>query len=132
MTFFWNVGTPLGLAAMSVQSFSLLTLRVAFSGLATTSNSVRHSRGMATCYEPIYLALLVQSVLMIAAQLALLWICIRYRPTTSPEAVGLASSRPFGFWQWTYFGQVCIAGHTTSNDVADILPKYVEFLAALM
>lgn len=52
------------------------------------------------------LALLVQSLLMILAQLALLFICIHYRPTTSPESHGGVSSRPFGFWQWPLYSQV--------------------------
>ncbi|KAG8951820.1 hypothetical protein FRC04_005512 [Tulasnella sp. 424] len=59
-------------------------------------------------------ALLVQSVLMILAQLALLYICIRYRPTDSPEAHSSTSTRPFGFWQWKLYSQ------------------YIEFLAALI
>jgi len=57
------------------------------------------------------LALLVQSVLMILAQLGLLYICLRYRSATSPEALG-KSARPFGFWQWPTYLQ------------------YIEFLAA--
>jgi hypothetical protein len=47
------------------------------------------------------------------SQLALLYICIRYRPRHSPESLG-ASARPFSFWQW----------HTYS--------QYIEFLAGLM
>ncbi|KAF5336087.1 hypothetical protein D9611_006234 [Ephemerocybe angulata] len=58
-------------------------------------------------------ALLVQSILMIAAQLALLYICILYRPRLSPEALG-GSSRPLSFWQWTSYSQ------------------YIEFLAGLI
>ncbi|KAI0726771.1 hypothetical protein C8Q72DRAFT_844534 [Fomitopsis betulina] len=50
------------------------------------------------------LALLLQSIFMISAQLALLYICIKYRPLSSPEAIG-ASSRPFSFWQWTTYTQ---------------------------
>jgi hypothetical protein len=50
---------------------------------------------------------------MILAQLALLYICIRYRPEVSPESVGI-SSRPWGFWQWPSYG------------------TYIEFLAGLM
>jgi len=57
------------------------------------------------------LALLIQSLLMILAQLALLYICIRYRPTSSPEALGM-STRPLSFWQWSTYTQ------------------YIEFLAA--
>jgi len=59
------------------------------------------------------LALLIQSILMILAQLALLYICIRYRPITSSEALGI-SSRPLSFWQWRTY------------------PQYLEFLAALI
>ncbi|THV02833.1 hypothetical protein K435DRAFT_716488 [Dendrothele bispora CBS 962.96] len=58
-------------------------------------------------------ALLVQSILMILAQLALLYICILYRPRTSPEALGV-SARPLNFWQWNNYVQ------------------YVEFLAGLI
>ncbi|KAK0202867.1 hypothetical protein DFS33DRAFT_1263085 [Desarmillaria ectypa] len=59
------------------------------------------------------LALLLQSVLMILAQLALLYICIRYRPTISPENFG-TSTRPFSFWQWSTYTQ------------------YIEFLAGFI
>ncbi|PIL25050.1 hypothetical protein GSI_12939 [Ganoderma sinense ZZ0214-1] len=59
------------------------------------------------------LALLVQSILMILAQLALLYICIRFRSRLSPENLG-ASTRPFSFWQWSTYTQ------------------YVEFLAAFI
>jgi len=47
---------------------------------------------------------------MILAQLALLYICIHYRPSTSPEAFG-TSTRPLSFWQWPTYSQ------------------YIEFLA---
>ncbi|OSD02995.1 hypothetical protein PYCCODRAFT_280053 [Trametes coccinea BRFM310] len=50
---------------------------------------------------------------MILAQLALLYICIRYRPRLSPENLG-ASTRPFSFWQWQTYTQ------------------YLEFLAAFI
>lgn len=49
-------------------------------------------------------ALLVQSILMIAAQLALLYICILFRPKLSPESLG-SSTRPFSFWQWPTYAQ---------------------------
>ncbi|KAF5367162.1 hypothetical protein D9758_004006 [Tetrapyrgos nigripes] len=58
-------------------------------------------------------ALLVQSILMILAQLALLYICILYRPKTSPESLGL-KTRPLSFWQWNNYVQ------------------YIEFLAGLI
>lgn len=59
------------------------------------------------------IALLTQSVLMILAQLALLYICIRYRPRNSQEAI-LTSARPLSFWQWQTYSQ------------------YIEFLAGLI
>jgi len=49
-------------------------------------------------------ALLVQSLLMIMCQLALLYICVLYRPRLSTENLGV-SSRPLGFWQWTNYSQ---------------------------
>ncbi|KAF9221424.1 hypothetical protein BS17DRAFT_785359 [Gyrodon lividus] len=58
-------------------------------------------------------ALLLQSILMILAQLALLYICIRYRPTTSPENYA-SSPRPLSFWQWPSYAQ------------------YIEFLAGFI
>ncbi|EJD07553.1 uncharacterized protein FOMMEDRAFT_73213 [Fomitiporia mediterranea MF3/22] len=58
-------------------------------------------------------ALLVQSILMILAQLALLYICLLYRPRLSPENMGI-SSRPFSFWQWPTYAQ------------------HIEFLAGMM
>ncbi|KAH8093732.1 hypothetical protein BXZ70DRAFT_948955 [Cristinia sonorae] len=58
-------------------------------------------------------ALLFQSLFMIVAQLALLYICVKYRPRTSPESMGL-SSRPWSFWQWPSYTQ------------------YIEFLAGFI
>ncbi|EKM81985.1 hypothetical protein AGABI1DRAFT_112164 [Agaricus bisporus var. burnettii JB137-S8] len=49
-------------------------------------------------------ALLIQSVLMILAQLALLYICILHRPKISAEALG-TSTRPISFWQWPSYAQ---------------------------
>lgn len=59
------------------------------------------------------IALLIQSLLMIVAQLALLYICILYRPSSSPENLS-GSSRPLSFWQWHSYVQ------------------YLEFLAGLI
>ncbi|KAL5536924.1 hypothetical protein ACEPAF_747 [Sanghuangporus sanghuang] len=59
------------------------------------------------------LALLVQSILMILAQLGLLYICMLYRPRHSPENLGL-STRPYSFWQWPTYSQ------------------YIEFLAGMI
>lgn len=47
------------------------------------------------------------------AKLALLYICILYRPRHSPENLGV-SSRPFSFWQWPTYAQ------------------HIEFLAGMM
>ncbi|KIJ55341.1 hypothetical protein M422DRAFT_199508 [Sphaerobolus stellatus SS14] len=58
-------------------------------------------------------ALLVQSMLMIAAQLFLVYICLRFRPALAPESLGV-SSRPFSFWQWSHYR------------------NYIEFLAGLI
>lgn len=59
------------------------------------------------------LALLVQSLLMIVAQLGLLYICIHYRPANRADSYG-ASNRPFSFWQWPLYR------------------TYIEFLIALV
>ncbi|KAH8832377.1 hypothetical protein DL96DRAFT_1581828 [Flagelloscypha sp. PMI_526] len=48
--------------------------------------------------------LLIQAVLMICAQLILLYICILYRPLAAPETLGM-STRPFSFWQWNRYVQ---------------------------
>jgi len=58
-------------------------------------------------------ALLIQSILMILAQLALLYICIHYRPRISVETLS-HSTRPLSFWQWRSYTQ------------------YIEFLAGFM
>lgn len=50
------------------------------------------------------IALLIQSILMILAQLALLYICIIYRPRNSPENL-TSSRRPLSFWQWSTYTQ---------------------------
>ncbi|BEJ08527.1 hypothetical protein CcaverHIS641_0506210 [Cutaneotrichosporon cavernicola] len=80
--------------------------------------------------ERFELALLVQSVLLIISQLALLWICLYYTPLPAPGiAIGdeeeadelldheeeeIKPSRPFNFWQWPRLG------------------SYLEFLAGLI
>lgn len=46
-------------------------------------------------------------------QLALLYICIIYRPKIAPESLG-TSTRPFAFWQWSTYTQ------------------YIEFLAGFV
>ncbi|KAI0343146.1 hypothetical protein BDW22DRAFT_1239831 [Trametopsis cervina] len=54
--------------------------------------------------KPFEFALLFQSLFMIVAQLALLYICLLYRPRASPESLG-TSSRPLSFWQWPTYTQ---------------------------
>jgi uncharacterized protein with PQ loop repeat len=56
-------------------------------------------------------ALLLQSILMIIAQLALLFICILYRPRLEDLE---SPTRPLSFWQWKNYAQ------------------YVEFLAGFI
>ncbi|KIP05480.1 hypothetical protein PHLGIDRAFT_108174 [Phlebiopsis gigantea 11061_1 CR5-6] len=63
--------------------------------------------------EKFEFALLFQSLFMIVAQLALLYICILYRPKSSPENIG-TSARPLSFWQWQNYTQ------------------YIEFLAGFI
>ncbi|KAG7093826.1 hypothetical protein E1B28_007465 [Marasmius oreades] len=59
------------------------------------------------------LALLLQSIFMILAQLGLLYICILYRPKLSPQNLG-TSHRPYSLWQWSSYS------------------TYLEFLAGLI
>ena len=68
--------------------------------------------------EHFELALLVQSVLMIIAQLALLYICTAYPPKYSPETLG-TSTRPFQFWQWSTYTQYIefLAGFTLCSAI---------------
>ncbi|KAI9440487.1 hypothetical protein H4582DRAFT_1937170 [Lactarius indigo] len=65
-------------------------------------------------------ALLMQSLLMILGQLALLYFCVIYRPRLSPDNLG-ASSRPLSFWQWTTYSQ-----HI------EFLAGYIVFLTILV
>ncbi|KAJ7623422.1 hypothetical protein FB45DRAFT_105121 [Roridomyces roridus] len=60
------------------------------------------------------IALLLQSVFLILSQLALLYICILYKPRVSPENLG-GSSRPFSFWQWLFCSSSSIATSYTSR-----------------
>jgi len=59
------------------------------------------------------IALLIQSILMILAQLALLYICIRYWPRIGVESL-THRTRPLSFWQWHSYTQ------------------YIEFLAGFI
>jgi hypothetical protein len=65
-------------------------------------------------------ALLMQSILMILCQLALLYICVLYHPRSSSDNFG-ASSRPLSFWQWT-----------TYSLHIEFLAGYIVFLTILV
>ncbi|KAH8926223.1 hypothetical protein BT69DRAFT_1311854 [Atractiella rhizophila] len=64
--------------------------------------------------ERFELPLLIQSILMIIAQLALLWVCVRYKPSSDYEALSTlpTASEPSGlepmvsrkFWNWDNYG----------------------------
>ncbi|KAI0265515.1 hypothetical protein BGY98DRAFT_1034957 [Russula aff. rugulosa BPL654] len=62
-------------------------------------------------------ALLLQSLLMILCQLALLYVCVLYRPRSSPENPG-TYTRPLGFWQWSTYSQHIefLAGYMYENE----------------
>ncbi|KAF8343436.1 hypothetical protein F5887DRAFT_972892 [Amanita rubescens] len=68
--------------------------------------------------ERFELALLLQSILMILAQLVLLYICILYRPSSSPEG-HFDSSRLLSFWQWRNYAQYLefLAGFIVCNAI---------------
>lgn len=78
-------------------------------------------------------ALLVQSLLMIVAQLALLYICILYRPRLSPESLG-SSTRPFSFWQWNTFSQHVefLAGYIICLTILTLIFGRMELFVTLM
>ncbi|KAJ7746930.1 hypothetical protein DFH07DRAFT_869523 [Mycena maculata] len=79
------------------------------------------------------LALLFQSIFMILAQLALLYICILYRPHISPENLG-GSSRPFSFWQWSTYVQYIefLAGLILFQAILFLVSSRFEFYIAIM
>jgi len=52
--------------------------------------------------DPFETALLLQSIFMILAQLALLYICIRFRPRLENQG---SPTRPMSFWQWPTYVQ---------------------------
>lgn len=78
-------------------------------------------------------ALLMQSLLMIVAQLALLYICILYRPRLSPENLG-SSTRPFSFWQWNTFSQHVefLAGYIICLTILTLIFGRMELFVTLM
>jgi len=107
------VGPPLVYAD---QAFSIVRKKDA-TGFSRDVCAILLIANITRCFfwlgEPFEFALLLQSILMILAQLALLYICILYRPRVSPENLG-GSSRPFSFWQWSTYTQ------------------HIEFLAGLI
>ncbi|KAJ7695134.1 hypothetical protein B0H17DRAFT_1159014 [Mycena rosella] len=107
------VGPPLVYAD---QAFSIVRKRDA-TGFSRDVCAILLIANITRCFfwlgDRFEFALLFQSLFMILAQLALLYICIIYRPTISPENLG-GSSRPFSFWQWSTY------------------TEHVEFLAGLI
>jgi hypothetical protein len=107
------VGPPLVYAD---QAFSIIRKKDAtgFSrdvcGILLIANTTRCFFWLGDRFE---IALLIQSIFMILAQLALLYICIIYRLRSSPEIL-TSSTRPLSFWQWPTYTQ------------------YIEFLAGLI
>lgn len=111
------VGPP---AAYADQFISILRKKdstgfsIDICGVLIIANITRVYYWLAARFET---PLLVQSVLMIIAQFALLFVCIRYKPTiklpttqeeesltgTSTKSEG-TSRRPFQFWAWPTFG----------------------------
>ncbi|THH15616.1 hypothetical protein EW146_g4888 [Bondarzewia mesenterica] len=78
-------------------------------------------------------ALLLQSLLMILAQLALLYICILNRPPHSPESIG-TSTRPFSFWQWpTYTQHVeVLAGYIVCLTILTLIFGRVDLFISIL
>jgi len=68
-------------------------IRVCAAGAVPSNDSVSSKRAPITHYRGLKLS-----------QLALLYICVLYRPRSTAENLGV-SSRPLGFWQWTNYSQ---------------------------
>ncbi|TFL01931.1 hypothetical protein BDV98DRAFT_612237 [Pterulicium gracile] len=83
--------------------------------------------------EHFELALLIQSVLMILAQLALLYICTAYPPKYSPETLG-TSTRPFQFWQWSTYTQYIefLAGFTLCSAILFLIFGRSDIYVAIL
>ncbi|KAF7430594.1 hypothetical protein PC9H_006302 [Pleurotus ostreatus] len=107
------VGPPLVYAD---QAFSIVK-RKDSTGFSKDTCAILLLANLTRCFfwlgERFERALLIQSILMIFAQIALLFICLKYRPRISSESLG-GSSRPLSFWQWATFTQ------------------YIEFLAGFI
>ncbi|KAG9312891.1 hypothetical protein JVU11DRAFT_6324 [Chiua virens] len=82
-------------------------------------------------------ALLLQSILMIVTQLALLFICLHYHPKSRTGSYE-SSPRPFSFWQWPSYTQYveCLAGVILCSTIiflifgwSDIYISFLGFLA---
>ncbi|KAL9713746.1 hypothetical protein Ac2012v2_003357 [Leucoagaricus gongylophorus] len=98
------VGPPLVYAD---QTFSIVRKRDA-TGFSRDVCAILLLANITRCFfwlgDRFEIALLIQSILMILAQLGLLYICISFRPKQSPETLG-SSQRPFFFWQWPFYAQ---------------------------
>ncbi|SCV67573.1 BQ2448_5184 [Microbotryum intermedium] len=148
------VGPPL---AYSDQFVSIVRTRSS-AGFSTDVTGVLLFANITRCFywlgARFQLALLVQSLLMIVAQLALLYVCLLFRekrdaidPRSLQETEGLhqpaseqpistarIDHRPLKLWQWVSFGSYleCIAGiiavHCVLFLVLHWVPFYVELL----
>ncbi|SGY16920.1 BQ5605_C012g07028 [Microbotryum silenes-dioicae] len=148
------VGPPL---AYSDQFVSIIRKRSS-AGFSTDVPGVLLFANITRCFywlgARFQLALLVQSLLMIAAQLALLYVCLLFRekrdvidPRSLQETEGLhqpvseepistsrVHHRPFKLWQWVSFGSYleCIAGliavHCLLFLTLHWIPFYVDLL----
>ncbi|KAN0088575.1 hypothetical protein V8E55_005632 [Tylopilus felleus] len=75
--------------------------------------------------------LLLQSILMIVAQLALLFICLRYHPKSESYA---PSPRPFSFWQWSSYMQYieCLAVIILCSAIISLIFGWSEVYISLL
>ncbi|KAF8449129.1 hypothetical protein L210DRAFT_3389413 [Boletus edulis BED1] len=77
-------------------------------------------------------ALLLQSIFMIVAQLALLFVCLHYRPRVTPGSYA-PSPRPFSFWQWSSYTQYieCLASIILCSAITFLIFGRFEFYISL-
>jgi len=115
----WEVIASVGMAVgpslvYADQAYSILRKKDA-TGFSRDVCAILLISNIARCFfwigDRFETPLLVQSLLLIVTQLALLFICVTYRPPQKVDSYGL-STRPLSFWQWTAYAQ------------------YIEFLAA--
>ncbi|KAI0033681.1 hypothetical protein K488DRAFT_77756 [Vararia minispora EC-137] len=82
------------------------------------------------------LALLFQSIFLILTHLAVLYVCILYKPAHSTVDTS-SSRRPFSFWQWQTYPQYieCIASYIITTTVLFLIfsrfPVFIDILGYL-